>query len=72
MIGAAPVSDFILVNLIALGKAKIAYNFGLSECNRVKVSMTLFHGPAILSPMILILIVDLHFTLIIGFGQHSE
>ena len=24
------------INLIALGKAKIVYNFGLSECNRVK------------------------------------
>ena len=27
--------DF-LFNLIALRKAKIVYNFGLSECNRVK------------------------------------
>ena len=72
MIGAAPVSDFILVNLIALRKAKIVCNFGLYECNRGKVSMTLFHGPAILSHMILILIVDLHFTFIIGFGQHRE
>ena len=26
----------ILVNPIALRKAKIVYNFGLSECNRVK------------------------------------
>ena len=26
----------ILINPIALRKAKIAYNFGLSECNRVK------------------------------------
>ena len=26
-----------LVNLIALRKAKIVCNFGLSECNRVKV-----------------------------------
>ena len=25
-----------LLNPIALGKAKIAYNFGLSECSRVK------------------------------------
>ena len=25
-----------LINPIALRKAKIAYNFGLSECNRVK------------------------------------
>ena len=25
------------LNLIALKKAKILYNFGLSECNRVKV-----------------------------------
>ena len=28
----------IKLNLIALKKAKIVYNFGLSECNRVKVS----------------------------------
>ena len=26
----------LLVNPIALRKAKIVYNFGLSECNRVK------------------------------------
>ena len=28
--------DLSAFNLIALRKAKIAYNFGLSECNRVK------------------------------------
>ena len=27
----------VLLNPIALRKAKIAYNFGLSECNRVKM-----------------------------------
>ena len=27
---------FQCLNLIALRKTKIAYNFGLSECNRVK------------------------------------
>ena len=27
----------LLLNPIVLGKAKIAYNFGLSECNRVKI-----------------------------------
>ena len=27
---------------VALRKAKIAYNFGPSECNRVKALMTLF------------------------------
>ena len=30
--------DSHLFNPTALRKAKIAYNFGLSECNRVKVS----------------------------------
>ena len=29
------------LNLIALRKAKIVYNFGLSECNRVKTINTL-------------------------------
>ena len=32
----------ILFNPVALRKAKIAYNFGLSECNRVKPTETLF------------------------------
>ena len=33
--------DFrIFNNLIALRKAKIVYNFGLSECNRVKLKTT--------------------------------
>ena len=27
----------VFINPIALRKAKIAYNFGLSECNRVKL-----------------------------------
>ena len=31
----------ILLNTIALRKAKIAYNFGLSECNRVKTFVAL-------------------------------
>ena len=30
-------SDWWSLNPIALGKAKIVYNFGLSECNRVKI-----------------------------------
>ena len=29
-------------NSVALRKAKIVYNFGLSECNRVKAGLTLF------------------------------
>ena len=29
--------EWILFNSIALRKAKIVYNFGLSECNRVKI-----------------------------------
>ena len=29
-----------LLTLLALRKAKIAYNFGLSECNRVKERVT--------------------------------
>ena len=29
-----------MLNHIALSKAKIAYNFGLSECNRVKIWVT--------------------------------
>ena len=33
---------FLILNLIALGKAKIVYNFGLSECNRVKYAMNDF------------------------------
>ena len=33
----------IQLNPIALRKAKIAYNFGLSECNRVKFPSTLKH-----------------------------
>ena len=33
----------ILFNPIALRKTKIAYNFGLSECNKVKESITLSH-----------------------------
>ena len=28
---------FVAINPFALRKAKIAYNFGLSECNRVKL-----------------------------------
>ena len=32
-----PDNSFILVNPIALRKAKIVYNFGLSECNRVNI-----------------------------------
>ena len=28
---------YVIFNPIALRKAKIVYNFGLSECNRVKV-----------------------------------
>ena len=28
---------FASINPIALGKAKIVYNFGLSECSRVKL-----------------------------------
>ena len=31
-------------NPIALMKAKIVYNFGLSECNRVKSSEILLHS----------------------------
>ena len=30
----------IFLNPIALRKAKVAYNFGLSECNRVDKSLT--------------------------------
>ena len=30
---------FSIINPVALRKAKIAYNFGLSECNRVKCRM---------------------------------
>ena len=30
------IMESCLFNPIALGKAKIVYNFGLSECNRVK------------------------------------
>ena len=29
----------VLINPTALRKAKIVYNFGLSECNRVKVAI---------------------------------
>ena len=32
------------LNPIALSKVKIAYNFGLSECNRVKVNGNTFRG----------------------------
>ena len=32
-------SFWLLVNPVALRKAKIAYNFGLSECNRVKFQL---------------------------------
>ena len=32
-------SMFWLLNPIALRKAKIVYNFGLSECNRVKLEV---------------------------------
>ena len=35
-------------NLIALRKAKIVYNFGLSECNRVKSLFHLGFGPYLL------------------------
>ena len=31
-----------LLNPVALRKAKIVYNFGLSECNRVKLSVLVF------------------------------
>ena len=30
---------FVFFNPVALRKAKIVYNFGLSECNRVKPSV---------------------------------
>ena len=30
---------YLLLNPIALRKAKIVYNFGLSECNRVKTEL---------------------------------
>ena len=31
-----PGHNILVIDPIALRKAKIAYNFGLSECNRVK------------------------------------
>ena len=42
-----PLSEIVFFNPIALRKAKIVYNFGLSECIRVKiglVSMLLFQN----------------------------
>ena len=33
-----------MINPIALRKAKIAYNFGLSECNRVKAELQIRGG----------------------------
>ena len=39
-----------LLNSIALRKAKIAYNFGLSECSRVNELISSFvSGPFVLS-----------------------
>ena len=35
-----PVDHLVTVNPIALRKAKIVYNFGLSECKRVKIVKT--------------------------------
>ena len=37
MVYALPHASWQYFNLIALSKAKIVYNFGLAECNRVKV-----------------------------------
>ena len=34
----------VLLNPIALRKAKIVYNFGFSECNRVKNSRLIDHS----------------------------
>ena len=34
----------VCINPIALRKAKIVYNFGLSECNRVKMNGYTFRG----------------------------
>ena len=41
------------VNPIALRKAKIAYNFGLSECNRVKKSQNIYHFQHFFFPNVL-------------------
>ena len=35
--GTYEVKEHLILNPIALRKAKIVYNFGLFECNRVKV-----------------------------------
>ena len=34
----------LTLNLIALRRAKIVYNFGLSKCNRVKINDYTFGG----------------------------
>ena len=47
MVVAFPESVFIsvrtFINPIALRKAKIAYNFGLSECSRAKTTLQICH-----------------------------
>ena len=46
-----PKSDYMyLLNSIALRKAKIVYNLGLSECNRVNISLLVTGETKKLSP----------------------
>ena len=49
MLSAAIVIGALWVDPTALRKAKIVYNFGLCECNRVKVSEHSFTGTSAMS-----------------------